>query len=79
MTGSDHLHAEDRLGVALQRAQEEAALSVADADGAVVRPDQQQPPGALLSRAQTAHPAGAVALEHVQLLQSLNGDDAGSS
>lgn len=71
MTGFHHLHAEDSLSVAFQRAQQQAALGVAHADGAVVRSDEEQPPGALLSGAQTAHPAGAVALKHIQLLQSL--------
>ena len=68
---SPHLHAEDSFGVAVQRAQQQAILGVPHADGAVVGADQQHPAGAFLSRAQTADPARAVALEHIQVLQSL--------
>lgn len=66
---SPHLHAEYSLGVALQRAQQQAVLGVSYADGAVVGPDQKQPPGSFLSRVQTAHRSGA--LKHIQLFESL--------
>lgn len=66
-----HLDAEHGLGVALQRAQQQAALGVPYADGAVVGADQQHAAGALLRRAQAAHRSRVVTVEHVQLLQSL--------
>lgn len=69
-----HLHIEHSFGVALQRAQEQSALGVSHADGAVVGAHQQHPAGALLCRAQAAHASWAVALEHIQLLQSLRGE-----
>lgn len=60
-----HLHAEHSFGVTFQRAQEEAALGVAHADGAVVGADQQHSTGALLRRPQTAHASRPMALEHI--------------
>lgn len=55
----------------LQRAQQQAALGVSHADGAVVGADQQHSACALLRCAQAAHASRAVALKHIQLLQSL--------
>lgn len=66
-----HRHAEHSFGVTRQRAQQQAALSVTYADRAVVGADQQDPTGAFLCCTQTAHPAQAVTLKHIQLLQSL--------
>lgn len=55
----------------LQRAQQQAALGVSDADGAVVGADQQHAAGALLCRSQAAHTARAVAVKLIQVLQIL--------
>lgn len=41
-------HAENALGVALQRAQQQPVLGCSHADGVVIRADQQDPPGSLL-------------------------------
>lgn len=68
---STHLHTQNSFGVTLQRAQEQATPGVAHADGAVVGAEQQHAAGALLSCAQAAHSSRPVAIEHVQLLQSL--------
>lgn len=66
-----HLHAEDSFGVSLQRTQQQAALGVAYADGAVIGTNQQHSACALLRCGQAAHSSWAVALEHIQLLHSL--------
>lgn len=66
-----HLHTENRFGVTLQRAHEQAAPGVPHADGAVVGAEQQQAAGAFLGRAQAAHSSRPVAFEHIQRLQSL--------
>ena len=59
----------------LQRAQQQAALGVPDADGAVVGAEQQHPAGALLGRAHAAHASGAVAFKHIELLQGLRREE----
>lgn len=66
-----HLHTKYSLGVTFQWPQQQAALGIAHADSAVIRSDQKQPASALLSCAQAAHASWAVALEHIQLFQSL--------
>lgn len=71
MTKSPHLHTEYSLGVTLQRAQQQAALGVSYADGAVVGANQQHPAGAFLGCTQAADASGAMALKDIQLLQSL--------
>ena len=71
MVLSPHLHTEHSFGVTLQRAQQQAALGVSYADGAVVGADQQHSAGSLLRRTQAADTSRAVALKHVQLLQIL--------
>lgn len=71
-SSSTHLHAEDSFGVTLQRAQEQATPGVPHTDGAVVGADQQQAAGALLGCVQAAHSSRPVAIEHIQLLQSLS-------
>lgn len=71
-SSSTRLHTEDSFGVTLQRAQEQATPGVPHADGAVVGANQQQAAGALLGCAQAAHSARPVAIEHIQLLQSLS-------
>lgn len=68
---STHLHTEYSVGVTLQCAQEQATPGVPHADGAVVGADQQHAAGALLCRAQAAHSSRPMAIEHIQLLQSL--------
>lgn len=71
---SPHLHTEYSFGVTLQRAQQQAALGVSYADGAVVGADQEHSPGALLCRTQAAHTSWAMALQDIQLLQRLMRD-----
>lgn len=66
-----HLHAEHSATVTLQRAQEQAALSIAHADFTVVGANQQHLAGPLKRRAQAADTSRAVALKHILLLQSL--------
>lgn len=70
-SSSTHLYTENRFGVTLQRAQEQAAPGVPHADGAVVGAEQQQAVAAFLGRAQAAHSSRPVALKHIQRLQSL--------
>lgn len=72
MSEPTYRHAEDALGVALQRAQQQPVVGCPHADGVVVRADQQDPPGSLLGRGQAAHTTGAVALKHIRLLVCLN-------
>ena len=62
-----YLHAENRLGVSLQGAEQQAVAGVADTDAAVVGAHQQHSARALLRCAQAAHPPGTVALKHIQL------------
>lgn len=71
-------HAENALGVALQRAQQQPVLGCSHADGVVIRADQQDPPGSLLWRGQAAHTTGAVALKHILLFVGLNKELGGN-
>lgn len=66
-----HLHAQHSVAVTLQRAQEQAALSVTHADFTVVGAHQQHLAGSLQRRGQAADASRAVALKHIPLLQSL--------
>lgn len=68
-----HRDTQNGLGVAPQRAQQEASLGVPYADAAVVGARQQQAGGALQRRAQAADASWGVALKHPQLFQSLTG------
>lgn len=70
-TPATHPQTEHSFGMTVQRAQEQAALGVSHADGAVVGADEQHAARALLGRAQAAHASRAVALEHIQQLHSL--------
>ncbi len=68
MWSDTNLHAEHSFAVALQRSQQQAILSISNADGGVIRADQQDTSSPFLSRRQATDSPRAVALEHIQLL-----------
>lgn len=71
MWSDTNLHAEHSFAVALQRSQQQATLSISNADGGVIRADQQDTSSPFLSRRQATDSPRAVALEHIQLLTVL--------